>query len=312
MMRKRRAGMGIGRDRLVVRGFVLGLLLAGAAKCQERATPRNLAPERQVPAPGTVVLGEITDIEGTTFRIRPWNPQLPKRVQVAVSAETRYFSERTGRFSELTAGQLLLVVPDKKRMGSDPGRAATQTATSGSGNPSGDAGATPAPAAGSDLQPPAGGAPSGGAVPPHPLAARALLQLWKAPDSGAVDDPLLARALLEGAQGFFRGVRRGGVDRPRPDERVQYGVFERDTRPQFVGQGGRRAVELVKEGIVVLVEPAKSENLKRKRTVMIYSPSGLAADGVLSAVAISLCPEPILSGKQWGRFYLREEGKTHR
>ena len=311
-MTTNRARVGIGRDRSALRGLMLGLLLAGAATGQERATPRNLAPERQVPATGTVVLGEITELEGTTFRIRPWNPQLPKRVQVAVSAETRYFSERTGRLSELAAGQLVLVVPDKKRMGRDPAPAATQTATPGPGEPRRDVGATPAPAPGSDPAHPAADTPSGGAVPPHPLAARALLQLWKAPDSGAVDDPLLARALLEGAQGFFRGVRRGGVDRPRPDERVQYGVFERDTRPRLVGQGGRRAVELVKEGIVVLVEPAKSENLKRKRTVMIYSPSGLAADGVLSAVAISLCPEPILSGKQWGRFYLREEGKANR
>ncbi len=68
-MSKKRARVGIGRDRPVLRGLVLGLLLAGAATGQEQATPGNLAPERQVPAPGTVVLGEIMDLEGATFRM---------------------------------------------------------------------------------------------------------------------------------------------------------------------------------------------------------------------------------------------------
>ncbi|MBM3457924.1 MAG: hypothetical protein FJX77_05265, partial [Armatimonadetes bacterium] len=100
---------------LLARAALVGLMAITAAGAQTEPEPEPGAGRGAPrPAPGSVVLGEITDLNESSFRIRPWAAALPKRVEVHAGAATRYYElDRTGRHA-LSDQSLALLVPERR------------------------------------------------------------------------------------------------------------------------------------------------------------------------------------------------------
>jgi hypothetical protein len=202
---------------------LLSLPLAAQDSDPDAPVPDAMAPEATAPEaepaaptadvdsqPKNIVMGEITELAESSFRIRPWAPRLPRRLQVLATPETRYFRHQEGKVRDLKVGELALVVAEKvpgaKRERDSEGPEKTEKAAKVSKEP------LPAKEPGK-------------AEPVKPPTARAVVRFWElAGKEVTQQDRLMALTLLRGAIPFFKGARRGGMDPPGKQTRQVIGV----------------------------------------------------------------------------------------
>jgi hypothetical protein len=254
--------------------YVLGLLVLslGAVAAQEPQPERDQAEAEETPAARVLTLGLITELKERSIQIRPWSPDLPRRVLVTVAEGARYFHQHRIPRRSLAQGSLVMLVRE------------------------------PAPARRKD----AGGAPSG--APPS-VKARGLIQFWPAPEGKVPDeDSALARSLMAGARGYFRGWKRGGMDPPRGQNDLLLGLLTSTSPMTLVGRGGERAVSVIDDAVIVSHRTMKPEELKRGDTILVLSTTPPGVDATLLARVIARCPEPVLGSDNLQRLYQREEG----
>jgi hypothetical protein len=172
--------------------LLAALFVAAACAAAGRPAPRD--------AGGDLVSGEITDLAPGSFRIRPWNPRLPRRVLVTPAPDARYGALGLIRRRDLRTGDRVLAVEE------------------------------------TDPVPPAEARDEGG-VPGVSLRAagkrvgngrlRAVLRVAPAEDAAlAAPGDAFGGRLLTAARGFFKGFRRGGTNPPDARTLETPGVVE--------------------------------------------------------------------------------------
>lgn len=266
----------------------------GAVQAQD---PNSVEPETQ--RNRTVFLGEITDLEETSFRMKPWHHKLPSRIQVTASSATRYLRQVDGSRERLQPGDAVLVVEDRrpavvlkpKRDENSDEREARMAKQA-------------------ELRAEAAAKPGN---------ARAVLRLWAAQGELTADDEKLAASLLAAANGRFDGRARGSVPRPGKGEPRWLGVVKsvkpltitvhsvsRPDKDEDEPKVKERVFETYRETVWLDHLPGKPEDLKKGKTVTVRTATPLGADGTIQALTITQCVEPNRSPERERRLILRE------
>lgn len=232
-------------------------------------------------------VGEITDLAETSFKIRPWAPTDPSRIQVTATAETRYLKQEKAGRSMLHPGDLVLVIEDPREAPSlrpkkdeTPDEKAAREAKL------------------KELR---------AEFAKQPIPARAILRLGPAGEEApTLKDQATANALLLAARGYFKGQRSGGVNAPRDNGPRTLGIVK-ETQPLKVAVRKReRVFETYGETLWIDHAARRPEDLRKGDTVLVQSVAPVGADGTLQAVLIAECPKPRLSPRQQRQLILRE------
>ncbi len=251
------------------------------------------APAAGADAPEPPVLvhairGEITDLAASSFKIRPWQYQLPARLLVTAAPGTRYLKQSEGKQRDLQVGDLALVVPEEAPLHPKKPFYVVRK-------------------------------PNRQQDPPKKIPeARAVLRLWHTdvadpkPDSVSADDRRNAHVLLDGAAPLFRGVNRGGVDRPVKKEKVFTGIVTALQPLSIQTASGIQEFRVVGDTLIVTHTEIKPETLKRGETVMIRSPEKPGADASVQASLIAVCARPEVSPVVMGRLLSREKHRKEK
>lgn len=253
------------------------LMLAGVPlRAQDTPPETPPAPTETTSEEAKLVVGEITDLAERSFRIRPWNPNLPRRLQVIAGSETRYFRQQRGKRKELTSGELVMVLVERSTT------------------------ATPKKTAEGETEAPA-----------SPSRAKAVLRLWQATGKEITpEDRAVSLSLLRGALGYLPGRANAVSERLEREYSKALGVV-RSVEPLAVetALGTTRQFMADNNTLVVNHEAIQPEALKKGQTVVIRSLTGPTADGALQATVVAVCPEPRQTPKQKRRLILRERGR---
>lgn len=240
------------------------------------------------PREAKLFTGEITEIAGDRFTVRPWNPDLPRRVQVTAAPGARYFEQREGRLSDLKMGEFVLVVEEEPPVPKEP---ITYWTSKGKISKA-------------EERRIAAELKEGLA----PRRANAVLRFGPAEgEKVRPEDAQTARNLLAGALAYFKGHKRGGLDKPTKDARRVVGVVT-SLSPLRV-----RAEERVfecptwRETVLVNVTPAGPEVIKRGETVLLQPEADGEIGTELRAALIARCPRPMLGPGRAEKFQRREE-----
>jgi len=279
--------------------------LGGKKRQEKRQTPRDF------------VHGEIAALEENTFRLRPWDPDLPGRLLVLPSATTGYRRQERGGQKDLKPGDLVALIEEPRDYPRLPS-SATETPEERKVREARE----------SALK---------AEVDAQPGRLRAVLQLWpeaiperdargedeEKPDAGerrrreapAEDEAEprvrgrggpVVRALLFGAAGHFRGKNRGGTDRPRGDNPVLVGTVK-TVNPLVAVVGKRELTFRPQRDTVWLRHPAiKPDELRKSKTVLVLAEAPPGADATLQAKLVVVTPEPLRSAQQQRKLILRD------
>lgn len=295
--------------------FPLVLLLSALALAPLAAGQQPTESQKSPLSGRTSLFVQIMDRTETGFRVRPWNPDLPRRVEMEPGEGMQVVRQKTGRVRDLVPGELVLVLaedpalvarrnprkPESPKATSakepdDADDAALRKADSAEEPDDGDESDEP------DEMPDDAGKPR---RTPHP--ARAVLRLW--PAEGEAVRPLderRARALLQAAQPFFTGKRFGGVDAPGSTTYTFVGVVRR-TDPLFVqGRQKGRRFQLHRKTLVINHLPLKPSDLKRSQTLLIQGRGEAGPEPRVTVLFAAVCPERTLTGERMRRFLRRE------
>lgn len=257
----------------------LTLLFAGAAAAPSAARVSDDPPTAETPTErperAAILVGEVASIEKTRFRIKPWDADLPKRMDILVDGGTRFYQQSWCGKSGLKAEQLCLLIPsdepDDRKLAADERRSASA----------------------------AGG---------RALRVRGLVAIEGKREESTPDLLDRDRVFLRAARGYFRSSARGGVNPPAARERILTG-FITSLKPLTVELlSGPRQVDLTSRAVVVATRPMKAEELKRKETVTVLPVSATGLDGTIRAQTVVRCPEPIIPLREMSRILQREEG----
>lgn len=250
--------------------FAVLLLLVAAPLA---AAPKN--PSRRPAAAGDsrVVWGKVTRIEGNRVEVKPWRPNLPKRMWITVGPETR----------------LLL----QKKFGLDAAKAGERVTVLGSDTPPIPRPVNPADAA-KPPEPPR---------PPRPPRASAIFVY---PDTEAPPDE--RKIYYRSARGFFIGARKGGVDRPGRDAPIIPGTLV-STRPLVVKDAkGDHPFHARDSLFVVRHVPTRIEDLDKGESITAHCRvADITSQGDLVADLVVVGPDPLVGKKAQRQLILREQ-----
>lgn len=281
--------------------LVLSVTLIAAAVFAAAPLPAQVKPDKTpaaAPASGTAApsdadadppvvvqktTGEITDLAERSFRIRPWKPELPARIQVTATPATRYFKQSRGKPRDVQVGDLVLVVPEEAPVRHEKSFYVVLR-------------------------------PNSKPVPPEKTPeARGVIRLWKvgtesvSAESVSAEDRRNARVLLEGALPFFKGGNEGGINAPAKKEKLYTGVVTSLQPMRVQTVRGVKEFKLDDDTLVVNHSEIKPDTLKKGQTVVIRSPTKPGADASLQADLIAVCPEPEIGSKTTGKILQREK-----
>lgn len=266
----------------------LALLLAlPLCRAGAQTDPQDEGPGEDLRRRKIAFVGEITDLEETSFRIRPWDPRDPNRIQVTASPETRYLKQEKSGRGMLKPGDLVLVIEDphrapevKRKKNETPDEKAAREAKQ------------------RELL---------AEFRKKPIPMRAILRLWPAADGApTLDDVGRSNALLLASRGYFRGIQAGGVNPPGDRTPRVLGIVKA-VRPLTVEVKGReRVYDAYNETLWIDHLPRRPEDLRKGDTVLIQTAAPLGADGTVQATLIAECPKPRISPKIERRLILRE------
>ncbi|MFN3650887.1 MAG: hypothetical protein ACK47B_15025 [Armatimonadota bacterium] len=241
-----------------------------------------------------VLIGEITTGTEAGLELRPWNPRLPRRVNVETGPETRYLRQKRGKWSDLKVGDAVLVMPIIPKPPTPP-------------QPDPDE-ATPTAA---DAQKEKEEEALEAQEPARRPSVRALLRLWPAGDAlPTQEDTKTARALLKAADPYFKVKELGGVGLPQDHEKPVVGILTALTPITIRTERRTRRFAVRKEVLIVTHEPVAREEMKRGRTVLVQSDEKASLEETVPASLVALCQERKLPPRQMRQFLLREERKT--
>lgn len=255
--------------------LVAGLSISTAGAALWQTVPAEAADSAERARP--FVIGEITELSEARLQVRPWNPNLPRRMVVSAATGARYYEQKVGSLKDVQVGDLVLVTPARTQ----PEGSSTEQKKSRKTRPQG-----------------------------QPVPARAVIRFWPA-GAGEGDRALQSRAavsLFQGALPFFKGRARGGVGPPAKGTPLIVGVVT-TLEPLTVETEKQSRVFTTDEDVLVVNHlPLKPEALKRGHTVLALSDTTAGADGAVEAEILARCPEPRLTGKAMQKFIRREEG----
>lgn len=232
--------------------------------------------------------GEITDLAERSFRIRPWKPELPARIQVTSTPATRYFKQSRGKPRDVQVGDMVLVVPEEAPIRPEKSFYVVLR-------------------------------PNSKPVPPEKTPeARGVIRLWKVgtekvgPESVSAEDRRNARVLLDGALPFFKGGNEGGINAPDKKEKLYTGVVISLQPMRVQTANGVKDFKLDDDTLVINHSEIKPDALKKGQTVVIRSPTKAGADASLQGDLIAVCPEPEIGSKTLGKILQREKKRKER
>jgi hypothetical protein len=276
-------------------------------------------PEEEAKKPKLAYTGEITDLEASSFRIKPWDPNLPKRVQVTAGQSTRYFRQDECKRDDVKPGDFVFIVEQARekpyirpKKDETPDERAAREAKL------------------KEM------AEEIAKKPGKPLV---VIRLWPAGDADVTPElRASASALYLGAHGFMQGFSRGSVNVPKGHAPRTVGIvksvrplvvsaYKRDEDEETNSRSFFKPIkapvkktdqEKVKEDFAfdpqdktvwVHLLPMKPEQLKKGHTVVVQTPTPIGADGTLQALLIAECPQPYVPPKQERKLILRERGE---
>ncbi len=255
------------------------LLFAGVAAAPSTAQVSDDPPTAETPTErperAAILVGEVASVEKTRFRIKPWDADLPKRMDILVDRGTRFFQQAWCGRSGLKADQLCLLIPsdepEDRKLAAEERRSASSAGS-------------------------------------RALRVRGLVAIEGKREELTPDLLDRDRVFLRAARGYFRTTARGGVNPPAARERVLTG-FITSLKPLTVELlSGPRQVDLTSRAVVVATRTLKAEELKRKETVTVLPVSATGLDGAIRAQVVVRCPEPFIPLREMSRILQREEG----
>jgi hypothetical protein len=277
-------------------------------------------PEEEAKKPKLAYTGEITELESSSFRIKPWDPDLPKRVQVTAGQATRYFKQDECKRDDIKPGDFVFIVEQTrerpyirpKKDETPDERAAREAKLKEMAEE----------------------------IAKKPGKALLVLRLWPAGDADVTPElHASASALFLGSHGFFQGFSRGSVNVPKGHSPRTVGIvktvrplvvmaYKRDADDQTKSSHSffrpikpavkktdeekvkqEFAFEPVDKTVWIDLLPMKPEQLKKGHTVVVQTPTPIGTDGTLQALMIAECPAPYVPPKQERKLILRERGE---
>lgn len=269
------------QNALARHSWLAALLLLATAAASLAAPPESGDSDPDdAPDTGFKASGEIREVDDGALIIRPWQPRLPARFRVKSNSRTRVVRQKPGRRSDLTVGELVLVVEEPPNKDEKLERQRASEARKKSKTK---------------------------ATPVRAARARAVLRCWKAdPSETTPENRQIARALLEGARPYFKGEAYGGVRAPGDSNRFVFGMVTR--LEPFTLRAAKRVVEYSVTGdtLVLNHQRVSLSTLKRGENVLVQSSEAPATDGAVEAAVIAVTPRPRLKLDQQRRLILRD------
>lgn len=260
--------------------WAASLLLATAVSLQAAPPEGTDADPDEAPNSGFTASGEIRQLEGAALTLSPWQPRLPSRLTVKTTARTRVVRQKKGKYTDLTVGELVLVVEELPNKDEKDQR--RQAAAARKKN---------------KVQ----------ATPRRVARARMVVRCWRADSTETTpENRQIARSLLEGARPLFRGEGRIGARTPGEDGRLVLGSVT--SIEPFTIRSAKRVVEYAvnKETLVVSHEPVSWSSLKRGENVQVQSATAPPEGEAVQAAVVAITPRPRLKLDQQRRLILRD------
>jgi hypothetical protein len=238
------------------------------------------------------------DVSGARFKIRPYDPALPRRIEVTAGEQTRFMKQERGRADEIRTGDLaaVLAAPESRKAGAAKEQAAAGAAPSG--QTSGEGTGTPPQSRGEERR-----------------ARRAGLVVRIRSDAGTQatrEDVRSGRLLLIGALPYLRKHRFGWKSTPDSldrDLQPAVGIVTALSPLRLATPERTRQFELPAKVEVVNAVPVELGALKRGQSVTLRVEGGAAADGSVAAGLVVIGPAPQLGRDQIQGILEREEGR---
>jgi hypothetical protein len=215
-----------------------------------------------------IIVGEISDKPEGGFRIRPWNPKQPRRLQVTIAQSAPYLAQVEGDRRDLKPGDRVTVVYEKPKAEGKNGQQEKE----------------------------------------QPCRTRAVLRFPKDADLGAESE----QVLWEGAQNFFKGARRGGVNKPGKGAKLVSGTILAVKPLTVETVAGSQQFETERDMLVIDHQVIQPSDLKRGQTIVIHGETKPAADGTVHALLVARSARPLLNGRDMRKFLVREQGRSGR